>query len=445
MQVRIADIKIPKRYRKKAGDVKSIAESISKYGLLQAIGIMPDKTLIFGMRRLQACKTILKWEYIEATILDLDDPLGAQIEENTQRKDFTVSERAAIAHVIEQREKPGAKDRELAGTELEPSVKFTEGDKSDREAKNIAAKAVGMSRPTLAKAEEVIEAAKKDPKKYGKIAAAMDETGNVSAAYRELKAIQKREEVEKMAENAQYSDILKVYLHDKTDIIKDGIVDLVCTDLPYNISRDRTIDFPDRKSMDRNKGSWDQMSYEEYICFLEDRAFDFYRMLREGGSVYAFIGEAFASRFREALIQAGFNFKGFVYWVMTNPCPKPDKTSWIQGVDHIAFAIKGAGNTFNWTKTNEMYNYIEMPICQGNERYNDHPTQKPLKLIERLIEVSSLPGDLVVDPYAGTGTVGEACQKLRRRFILIEKEPDYVKIIEQRTGIKANVVKVQDV
>lgn len=436
MKVKITDIKISRRSRKDLGDLGEMMESMSEHGLLHPVVLTPGKTLICGRRRLESAKR-LGWTQIDCVITDADR-LKAERDENMVRKDFTPEEALEIANRITKAELKAQKQKRKAA---KPGEKLPQiGVKI---IKQKAANDVGYSHGTLDKVSTIVRHAKSEPKKYGDIRNEMNGTGNVSAAYRELKSRLKKEEIEEMAQKAQSSEDSHVYLHNKTDFIESEAVDLICTDIPYNISRDRTIDFPDRKSMDRNKGSWDQMPYLEYVAFLEDTAFEFYRMLREGGSVYTFIGEAFACRFREALIQAGFRFKGFVYWIMSNPCPKPDKTSWIQGVDHIAFAVKGSGNTFNWTNTNEMYGYIMTPICQGNERYYEHPAQKPLKLTERLIEVSSLPGDLVADPFAGTGTVGEACQKLNRRFILIEKEPDYVKIIEHRTGIKSNTVPVQ--
>jgi DNA modification methylase len=84
--------------------------------------------------------------------------------------------------------------------------------------------------------------------------------------------------------------------------------------------------------------------------------------------------------------------------------------------------------TFNSKYDNGFYHY---PICHGKERYQ-HPTQKPLSLIMKIVEKHSNTGDLVLDSFAGTGTTGHACQILKRDFILIEKNIDYFKIIEER-------------
>lgn len=225
MKLRVTDIEIGTRFRSDLGDLAGLAQSIQENGLLQPIVITPDHKLVCGLRRLLACKSILDHEYIEATVVELDDPLGAEIEENTQRKDFTVSERVAIAHVIEQREKPGAKDRQLkgTGTDLEPSANLAEGKKADREAKVKAAKAVGMSRETLARAEEVVDAAWEDPETYGEIQAEMDKTGNVSAAHRKVKMQKRQEEMEKKpVEPLQSKGRFDVILADPPWKFEDG-------------------------------------------------------------------------------------------------------------------------------------------------------------------------------------------------------------------------------
>jgi len=78
-----------------------------------------------------------------------------------------------------------------------------------------------------------------------------------------------------------------------------------------------------------------------------------------------------------------------------------------------------------------MKNIMRYPICSGNER-TEHPTQKPLKLIERLIEIHSRENDVVLDPFLGSGTTVVACIRLNRQYIGIEKNEKYFKIAEER-------------
>src|ERR1700682_2689119 len=95
-EVNISDIKLNKRFRKDFGDLETLAGSIKEFGLLQPIGVSPDSELVFGERRLRACRDILGWTTISARIVALRDVLLGQIDENRLRKDYTVSERVAI-------------------------------------------------------------------------------------------------------------------------------------------------------------------------------------------------------------------------------------------------------------------------------------------------------------------------------------------------------------
>jgi DNA modification methylase len=94
--------------------------------------------------------------------------------------------------------------------------------------------------------------------------------------------------------------------------------------------------------------------------------------------------------------------------------------------------VKSGKPTFNSEYDNGLYQF---PICHGKERF-EHPTQKPLNLISKLIEKHSNVGDLVLDSFAGTGTTGHACEILNREYILIEKNNEYFKIIEKRLNKK---------
>ena len=81
-----------------------------------------------------------------------------------------------------------------------------------------------------------------------------------------------------------------------------------------------------------------------------------------------------------------------------------------------------------------MHNFIETPICMGSERLKKpkHPTQKPLKVLRKLIEVASNKGDVVLDPFMGVGSTGVACKELGRRFIRIEVDKDYFEAASKR-------------
>lgn len=259
-------------------------------------------------------------------------------------------------------------------------------------------------------------------------------TASILKIANEIRRDKEREAFAEQSSQAQPSLTHHVFHADNIKKIAPESIDLICTDPPYNISRNRTVEFDDRKDMTSYFGEWDDISHQEFLSLLYKWSQEFYRVIRRGGSIYVFCAERYISHFRERLMGAGFSFKNVLVWHFTNPKPKPDKTSWVASCDYILFAMKGKANTFNWTAHNEMHNLLQSPICMGNER-TAHPTQKPLAIVERLVKVSSNPGDIVLDPFAGSGTVGVACQNMNRNFILVEKELEYIEIIETRTGV----------
>src|SRR2546427_7713976 len=168
------------------GDIASLANSMGELGLLQPVVVRPDGILIAGERRLRAAER-LGWETIPVTVVDLDEIARGEFAENAVRKDFTLSEAVAIKRALEPLEKAAAKERMLAGKPLE---KFSEG---NGRALDKIAKATGMHRTTLAKAEAIVDAAEAEPERFGKLLADMDRTGRVNGLYKRLKIFKQAE------------------------------------------------------------------------------------------------------------------------------------------------------------------------------------------------------------------------------------------------------------
>jgi ParB family transcriptional regulator, chromosome partitioning protein len=180
-------IQIGTRHRREMGDIASLAGSMAEpHGLLHPVVVRPDGKLIAGERRLRAAQ-LLGWETIPVTVVDLDEIARGEFAENAVRKDFTLSEAVAIKRALEPLEKAAAKERMLAGKPLE---KFSEG---NGRALDKIAKATGMHRTTLAKAEAIVDAAEAESERFGKLLADMDRTGRVNGVYRRLKIAKQAE------------------------------------------------------------------------------------------------------------------------------------------------------------------------------------------------------------------------------------------------------------
>ena len=216
--------------------------------------------------------------------------------------------------------------------------------------------------------------------------------------------------------------------------IKSNSVDLILIDPPYLISRDSNFkNYSDEASKELvskygsisiDFGEWDKEELNWDMLLKE-----YYRILRKGGTLLTFYDIWKSHEIKETADKLKFKQPRVGCWTKTNPVPINSKINYLSNAHEYFFSfVKGGKPTFNSKYDNGLYSY---PICHGKERYK-HPTQKPLRLIKDLIEKHSNPGDLVLDTFAGTGTTAHACVLLDRKYIMIEKDKEYFKIIEER-------------
>jgi len=109
-------------------------------------------------------------------------------------------------------------------------------------------------------------------------------------------------------------------------------------------------------------------------------------------------------------------------WVKPNPAPSVRKRGWRSALEHIVYALKPGPDTFNFFTDEEMTSALTFGRPGGSTRV--HPTQKPIGLLKRLVEVATVPGDEVLNPFAGSGSTGEAALLLHRRALLVERGRD---------------------
>lgn len=214
----------------------------------------------------------------------------------------------------------------------------------------------------------------------------------------------------------------------------DGSVDLVLTDPPYELDWRRSIHFKNRKSMFHHKEEtqkWDKGVNELYRVIFKE----FDRLVKYEGSVIIFTRSEFITWAVEEAKKNNFDNKATIVWHKVNPMPQVRKKNYLSAIETILWVArydeKKCLFTFNFKTQNEMHNFIELPICSGNERLN-HPTQKPLKLIKYFLEIHSNEKDTIFDPFMGSGTTGVACKLLNRNFIGIEINKTYFDMAEKR-------------
>jgi len=188
-------------------------------------------------------------------------------------------------------------------------------------------------------------------------------------------------------------------------------VDLVMTDIPYGEVNRKTNGLRDLDKKAADTVDFDVCELTRLLC------------AKTKGSIYMFCGTEQVSDIRRTMVECGLSTR-LIVWEKTNPSPMNGEYIWLSGVEVCVFGKK-SGATFNARCRNTVLRYP----CGERDL---HPTQKPLLLIQDLIEVSTKAGDVVFDPFMGSGTTGVACANTGRCFIGIERDDGYYAICENR-------------
>ncbi|MEM7241697.1 MAG: site-specific DNA-methyltransferase [Pseudomonadota bacterium] len=229
--------------------------------------------------------------------------------------------------------------------------------------------------------------------------------------------------------------------------LPEASVDLVFADPPYNLQLKGELHRPDNSKVDAVDDDWDQFeSFAAYDQFSRDWLAAAKRILKPNGALWVIGSYHNIFRVGTALQDAGFWILNDVVWRKTNPMPNFRGMRLTNAHETMIWASKSEKSkpTFNYEALKAMNDGVQMrsdwvlPICNGNERLKDdkgekaHPTQKPEGLLHRVLIGSTNPGDVVLDPFFGSGTTGAVAKKLGRNFIGIEREESYRKIARKR-------------
>lgn len=209
---------------------------------------------------------------------------------------------------------------------------------------------------------------------------------------------------------------------EKLKEIPDKSIDLILSDPPYNLAPYSTgnMKFDWRSEINNDVADWDQE-----ILAPKDLLADFKRILTPTGNIFIFTSYHMIGKWHE-VFDPEFDTFQFMVWHKTNPVPSIRKTSFLNSCELI-ICMWNRGHTWNFTKQNQMHNFIENPICLGGERLKEpkHPTQKPVNIMKHIINLASRENDIVLDPFMGVASTGVAAQLLRRRFLGIEIDEAY--------------------
>jgi site-specific DNA-methyltransferase (adenine-specific) len=219
--------------------------------------------------------------------------------------------------------------------------------------------------------------------------------------------------------------------------IADESIDLIITDPPYNLGKDYG-------------NNHDLKGFDDYMCFTRSWLSEANRVLKPTGTIYVFMGVRFISYLYTVLEQElQMFFNSWVVWHYTQGMGKTKGFSprhddilvfnkskdFIFNLDNIRVPQKyyRSRNNMRGANPSDVWQFSHVHYCNPNRQ--DHPTQKPEGLCERMILASSNEGDLILDPFSGSGTTLRVCQQLNRNAIGFELNPDYVAMTQQRLAM----------
>jgi len=239
--------------------------------------------------------------------------------------------------------------------------------------------------------------------------------------------------------------------------IIDNSIDMIYADPPYNLSGKSLSLKGNKTGGDFNKinEDWDTFTYDGYLKFSKNWLHIAFKKMKTGGSIYISctfhnIGEVIYLAKKENL-----ELRNIITWYKINAMPNITKRTFTHSSEYVLWFTKGKKWKFNYEEVKKInphrtkdgkvkqmrdfLDFIEIPIVQGQERLRGeksnvalHPTQKPEKLIELLLTASSDEGDLVLDPFFGTGTTGVVAKRMKRDYIGIELNDTYFTAAKNR-------------
>jgi modification methylase len=232
--------------------------------------------------------------------------------------------------------------------------------------------------------------------------------------------------------------------------LPEASVDLIFADPPYNLQLKGELHRPDNSRVDAVDESWDRFaSFAAYDHFSRAWLAEARRLLKPDGALWVIGSYHNVFRLGAALQDAGFWILNDVVWRKSNPMPNFRGKRLTNAHETLIWAARSDQSkyTFNYEAMKALNDGIQMrsdwliPLCTGGERLKNaegdkaHPTQKPEALLHRVMVASTRPGDVVLDPFFGTGTTGAVAKRLGRRWVGIEREPEYIAVAERRLAL----------
>lgn len=402
MKVLLKDIKIGERFRKEFVDIDKLAASIQEHGLIEPVIVDENFNLIAGERRVRAHQ-LLKKEEIEVKLMsDLDDVHKKEIEleENIQRNAFTWQEEVSAKnqlHTLKQQ----IHGVGISGVKIEGA--WTMRDTATALGGSLGSTAMDIQ---LAKGMRAFPELMKEKTK--------------SAAYKKMKQMQENILNTELAKRLQKSEDIShpSIIHGDCFVelqkMETGSVDLILTDPPYGIdfSNAHTQKTADLK-MDFEDG------HDETFDLLDRVIKELFRVLKNDRHMYIFFGIEKYQLLRELLEKHGFVVHAMpLIWDKGSGSYASQSTTFVHSYEPFFHCWKGS-RKINGTPKDVFQ------VSRASSKSKIHPTEKPTQLLRDLIGFSTLPGEVVLDPFAGSGSTIVAARECQRKGIGIELNLEY--------------------
>lgn len=237
-----------------------------------------------------------------------------------------------------------------------------------------------------------------------------------------------------MMEKLGEFELNKIYCMDCLEGLKkipDNSVDLILTDPPYNIGDKNKRTKVGNKIVSNFEawGEWDNYEKEQYDNFIISIIKETYRILKIGGVFYMFSAREDNGFFIRKAIEVGFTYNNQLAIIKDNPLPHFNKNNFRSAFELCFYVSKGKPKIFNFISQQECVNIFHYLI---GKKDTEHPTEKPIKFIRKLIKISSNENDVCLDMFMGSGITALACKQLGRNFIGFEKCKNYCDMANKR-------------
>ena len=231
----------------------------------------------------------------------------------------------------------------------------------------------------------------------------------------------------------------KLYTGDSLNRLKkldDNSIDLVLTDPPYNLGlfmKNRSTNLSALRKNHFSGKKWDDLEEKFWIENMEILFSELARVLKKGGTLVMFMAIIKLETIIRIAEKNKFYYKTTGIWHKKNPMPRNKDLHFINSTESWLYFTKITKTGVFNNKDKTIHDFFESGLTPSSEKkHGGHPTQKPIALMDHLISILSHEGDTVLDPFMGSGSTGVSAKKLKRNFIGIEINKEYVKISKKR-------------